>query len=77
MKSLALQLKCTDTGARGSMRISTKKACAGNYTFLHMYSCGKINATFDFLALRSFSVGGASLWNYLHASGSQAVLGGW
>ena len=40
--------------------------------FLHMYSCGKINATFYFPALRSFSVGGSARWYYLCASVPQA-----
>jgi hypothetical protein len=40
--------------------------------FLHMYSCGKINATFDFPALRSFRLGGSARWNYLCVSVSRA-----
>ena len=40
--------------------------------FLHMYSCGKINATFDFPALRSFSGGGSARWHDLCDSVSQA-----
>jgi hypothetical protein len=40
--------------------------------FLHMYSCGKINTTFDFPTLGSFSAGGSARWNDLCESASQA-----